>query len=137
MNTTLEERKHKAIEYMEKLKIYKPYIKDYIDNNEIYYFEKYAGYPTWELRQLEEKIKEIEKKHNCTVYAVTHEFTGFGELYDLLIITDYKEEWDDLLFKSNNKYFAFSYVWNKTDNSLSEFGTIGLCSFAGGIIRIA
>lgn len=137
MNTTLKERKQKAIEYMKKLEIYEPYIKNYIDNNEIYYFETYAGYPIWELRQLEEKVKEIEEKHNCNVYAVTHEFTEFGELYDLLLITDYKEEWDDLLFKSNNKYFAFSYVWNKTDNLSSEFGTIGLCSFAGGIRRIA
>ena len=32
-------------------------------------------------------------------------------------------------------YYAFAYVWNKTDEDCSEFGTIALRSFAGGIGR--
>lgn len=34
--------------------------------------------------ELHEKMKAIEKEHKCKVYAVTHEYTEFGELYDLM-----------------------------------------------------
>ena len=87
-------------------------------------------------------MKKIEEKYNCTVYAITHEFTEFGELYDFLLVTDYKEEWDNLVetYKGksddNSTIYAFAYVWNTTDNDLSEFGTICLQSFGGGIRRI-
>ena len=42
------------------------------------------------------KIKEFEENHNVLVYAVTHEYTEFGERYDLLYVPDYKEEWDEI-----------------------------------------
>ena len=137
MNTTKIERKEKAIELMKKLDIYKPYIKGFKENNEVCFFEGFGGFWAWQDEELQSKIKEIEEKYNCTVYAVTHEFTEFGELYDFLIVTDYKEEWDDLLNNVQGGFYAFAYVWNKTDNDLSEFGTISLQSFGGGIRRIA
>ena len=98
--------------------------------------ENYGGFWAWQEPELIDKIKEIEEKHNCLVYAITHEYTEFGELYDFLIVTDYKEEWDNLFEKSGNHYFAFAYVWNKDDDYCSEFGTITLSSFGGGIRRI-
>lgn len=137
MNTTLEERKIKALELMKKLDIYKPYIKGFKENNEVCFFEGFGGFWAWQDEELQNKITEIEKKYNCTVYAVTHEYTDFGELYDFLIVTDYKEEWNDLLTNLQGGFYAFAYVWNKTDNNLSEFGTISLQSFGGGIRRIA
>ena len=136
MNTTLEERKNKAIELMEKLDIYKPYIEGFKENSEVCFFEGYGGFWAWQDEELQNKILKLEEKYNCTVYAVTHEFTEFGELYDFLIVTDYKEEWEDLLTKTQDCFYAFAYVWNKTDNDLSEFGTIVLQSFGGGIRRI-
>lgn len=143
MNTTKIERKEKAIELMKKLDIYKPYIKGFKENNEVCFFEGFGGFWAWQDEELQSKIKEVEEKYNCTVYAITHEFTEFGELYDFLLVTDYKEEWDNLVEKyqgkndDTNTIFAFAYVWNKTDNDLSEFGTISLQSFGGGIRRIA
>ena len=137
MNTTKIERKEKAIEYMKKLDIYKPYIKGFKENNEVCFFEGFGGFWAWQDEELQNKIKKLEEKYNCTVYAVTHEYTDFGELYDFLIVTDYKEEWNDLLNNVQGGYYAFAYVWNKTDNDLSEFGTISLQSFGGGIRRIA
>ena len=83
------------------------------------------------------KIREVENRYNCLVYAVTHEYTEFGELYDLLIVSGYKEDWDGLLVKTNSGFLAFAYVWNKDDNSCSELGTIGVRSFGGGIMRCA
>ena len=136
MNTTLEERKGKAIELMKKLDIYKPYIKGFEKDNDVCFFEGFGGFWVYQEPEIYEKMKEIEEKYNATVYAITHEFTEFGELYDFLLVTDYKEEWEDLVVKENNTYFAFAYVWNKSDNNLSELGTICLQSFGGGIRRI-
>ena len=137
MNTTIEERKQKALEIMKKLDIYKPYIDGFKDNNDICYFERFAGFWAWQDKALAQKIKEIEEKHNCTVYAVTHEFTEFGECYDFLIVSDYEEEWQDLISEYNkNTYYAFAYVWNKYDDYCSEFGDILINSAFGGIRRV-
>ena len=136
-NTTKEERKEVALKIMKQLDIFEPYIKDFEKNDEVCYFERYAGFWAWQDEDLQNKIKEIEEKYNCTVYAITHDYTGFGELYSFLIITDYKEEWDDLIYKhSANEFYIFSYVWNKTDKDSSEFGTILVDSLGGGIRRI-
>ena len=137
MNTKLEERKELAIKLMKDLDIYKPYIKGFKENNDVCYYEQYAGFWAWQDEELSAKIKEIEEKHNCTVYAVTHEYTEFGECYSFLIVTDYKEEWNSLLEKVHNGFYAFAYVWNKDDDWCSEFGTIGIRSFGGGIKRFA
>lgn len=136
MNTTIEERKQKALEIMKKLDIYKPYIKGFEKENEVCYFERFAGFWAWQDEDLMAKVKEIEEKYNCTVYAITHEFTEFGECYDFLLVTDYKEEWNDLVTKSQSGFYAFSYVWNKDDDYCSELGTIAIQSFGGGIRRI-
>ena len=70
------------------------------------------------------------------VYAITHEYTSIGEMYSFLIVTDYEEEWDTLLEKYGNQFYAFAYVLNKDDDDCSEFGTVALSSFGGGIRRI-
>lgn len=136
MNITREEKKIKAVELLKKLDIYRPYIKGLQKEDKVTYFENYGGYWAYQEPGLIEKVKELEEKHNCLVYAITHEYTAIGEMYSFLIITDYKEEWDTLLEKYSNQYYAFAYVWNKDDEECSEFGTIALSSFGGGIRRI-
>ena len=138
MNTTKEQRKIKALELMQKLDIYKPYIKGFETDNKVCYFERFAGFWAWQDEDLIAKLKEIEEKYNCTVYAITHEFTEFGELYDFLLVTDYPEVWKDLVYKGriNNQHYAFAYCYNKDDDFCSEFGTIAIESFGGGIRRI-
>lgn len=134
-----KERKEKAIEIMKKLDIYKPYIEGFEKNNDVCYYEGVgAGFWAWQDKELEKKIKEIEQKYDCTVYAVTHEYTEFGELYDFLLVTSDKEDWDFLLSESkdDNTYIVFSYVWNKSDEYCSELGSIGIATFGGGIRRV-
>lgn len=138
MNTTREERKEKAIKLMKELDIFKPYIDGFRENNHTCFYENFGGFWTWQDKELLEKQKEIEEKYNCTVFAITHEYAEFGECYSFLMVTDYKEEWDTILEKCRpNQFYAFSYVWNKTDDYLSEFGTIVIESFGGGIRRVA
>ena len=136
MNTTKEQRKQQAIKLMEQLKIYKPYIDGFKKHDQVCFFESYAGFWAYQEPELYEKIKYLEEKHNCTVYAVTHEFLEFGECFDFLLVTDYVEEWNELVYAEANGFYVFSYVWNKTDDWCSEFGTIGIKSFGGGIRRV-
>lgn len=138
MNTTIEERKEKAIELMKKLDIYKPYINGFKNSDDVCYFEGFGGFWAWQNPELIEKKKELEEKYNCTVYAITHEITEIGEFYDFLIVTDYKEEWNDLVgtYRKQN-FYAFAYVWNIEDDFCSEFGDVIIQSFGGGIRRVA
>lgn len=138
MNITREIKKQKAIELMKQLDIYKPYIQGFKKNDTICYFEQFGGFWAYQEPKLMEKIKEFEEEHNCLVYAVTHEYLEFGECYDFLFISDYEEEWDYTLEGlSESKYIACAYVWNKDDDLCSEFGSIVVRSFGGGIKRIA
>ena len=136
MNISNKIKKAKAVEMLKELDIYKPYIDGFKEENNVCYFERYAGYWAYQDEELMKKIKQIEQRYNCLVYAVTHEYLEFGECYSLLVIPDYKEDWDYMLEKAQNGYYAYAYVWNKTDNDCSEFGTIGVESFGGGLKRV-
>lgn len=132
-------KKEKAIELMKTLDIYKPYIDGFKENGKVCFYENFGGFWIDQEPEIHEKMKELEAKYNCTVYAVTHEFLEFGECYDFLIVTNYLEEWDTLVYGNgrSNEHYAFAYVWNKDDDWCSEFGTIGVQSFGGGIRRSA
>ena len=136
-NTTKEQRKQQAEKYLKQLDIYKPYIKGFMEDDNVCFYENFGGFWAYQEKELDEKIKEIENKYNCTVYAVTHEFTQFGECYSLMIVTDYPEEWERSLSRDKTTFYAFAYVWNKDDDWCSEFGTIGVKSLGGGIRRVA
>ena len=98
MNVTNAIKKQKAIELMNKLDIYKPYIKGFKDKNSVCFYENFGGFWAYQEPELMAKIKEFEEKHNVLVYAVTHEYLEFGECYDFLYIPDYEEEWDEMLY---------------------------------------
>ncbi len=130
-------KKEKAIELLKELDIYKPYIQGFRERDQVCFFENYGGYWIDQEPELYAKMKEIEKKNSCLVYAVTHEYTEFGECYSFLIVTNYKSEWKTLMWSEGNKHAAFAYVWNKDDDWCSEFGSVMVQSFGGGIKRIA
>ncbi len=137
MKTTKEQRKQKAVELMKQLQIYKSYINDFEKNNLVTYFERHIGYWAYQNKELDSKIKQLEEKYNITIYAATHEFCEFGECYDFLYVSSDKEDWEYSLDPINkNQFYACAYVWNKTDNSCSEFGDIVVFSALGGLRRI-
>ena len=131
-------QKEVAIKCMERLDIYKPYIAKFKKDGTITLFENFGGYYIDEHQEPEllKKIKEFEAEYNCIVYAVTHEMFMFGECYSFLCVSQYEEEWEMTL--NDTKFgLAWSYVWNKSDELCSEFGTIAVKSFGGGIARVA
>ena len=140
MKTNLKEQQTQvAIKLMETMDLYKPYIKAFKEKGIITLYENYAGFYIEETEQeLLDNIKEFEKEHDCLVYAVTHEYTQFGECYDYLIVPKYEEEWNDLISYSNQtKHVVFAYVVNKDDPWCSEFGDITVNQFGGGLVRVA
>ncbi|MCD7728560.1 MAG: hypothetical protein LUI60_01435 [Clostridia bacterium] len=137
MKPNTKAQKEVALELLNKLNIYQPYIKGFEEENQVCFFECYAGFWIYQEPEVYAKMKEIERKYGCIVYAVTHEFTQFGELYSFLIVTQYKQEWKHLVHSYGKNHRAFAYVWNKDDDFCSEFGSITVHSFGGGIKRIA
>ena len=131
-------QKEVAIECMKSLRIYKPYVRKFEKDGTITLFERFGGYyiDEYEEPELLKKIKEFEAEYDSIVYAVTHEMFWFGECYSFLIVSKYEEEWN-MTLKEAKQGYAFAYVWNKTNEICSEFGTIGVTSFGGGIARTA
>lgn len=136
MTTTIE-RKTKAIELLKKLDIYAPYVEGFEEKDMVCFFERFGGYWVFQEPEVEQKMRAIEEQFGFTVYAITHEYTEFGECYSFLYVSKYKEDWKYTLTSDHGTYYAFAYVWNKTYEECSELGTIGVRSFGGGITRVA
>lgn len=132
-------QKEKAIECMQKLNIYKPYIKKFEKDDMVTLFEGFGGFYINEHQEPEllNKIREFEEETGSLVYAVTHEKFEFGECYSFLCISKYEKDWDYSVENTPQGSYVFSYVWNKDDDMCSEYGTIVVVSFGGGIQRIA
>lgn len=129
--------KGKAIKLLQKLKIYKPYIEEFKDKNRVCFFEGYGGFWVDQEKDIYNKMKEIESKYNCLVYAITHEYTDFGECYDFLILPeDDKDSWDNLITSYNGNFCTFAYTWNVDNDDCSEIGDVILNSWGGGIMRV-
>ncbi len=133
----MKTKKEKALELLKQMDIYTPYIKGFEEKDQVCFFERFGGYWVYQEPEIEAKMKELEKQYKCVVYAITHEYTDFGELYTFLLVTNYPEEWSRLMISEGNKHTAFAYVWNKTDDWCSEFGSVTIMSLGGGITRIA
>lgn len=133
-----DNQKAKALEIMRRLDIYKPYINGFKNSGRVCFFENYGGFWVDQEPLIINKIKELEEKYKCLVYAVTHEKTNIGEMYDFLIVSAHPEEWNDTIFQTATRtFYAYAYVWNVDDDYCSEFGDIVISCLGGGIKRIA
>lgn len=130
-------QKELAIQCMQKLGIYKPYIKQFEKHDTVTLFERFAGYYITDDQEPEllKKIKEFEARTGSLVYAVTHEMFEFGECYSFLCVSKYEEDWQFTIEDGIYGSYVWSYVWNKDIEEFSEYGTIVVKSFGGGISR--
>lgn len=133
-------QKEVAIACLERLDIYKPYIRKFkSEAGTPCFFENFGGFYADQEEKLYSKIKEVESRTGCLVYAVTHEFFEFGETWSMLCVPRDNKGIDDVLWSTDTlKYFyAFAYVWNADYEDYSEFGDIVVYSFGGGIRRVS
>lgn len=129
----MDKLKKEAIKRMEMLKLHPNTIKDFIEEDKLNLTER-NGALFWLNDEQKEKVKRFEQKHNALVYHVIHSITEFGDLLDLLYVTEPEEEWK-MQHQDIEENTPYSYCIVNDFDSTSEFGRIGIRSYIGGVIR--
>lgn len=140
MNVSREIKKVEAIKRMKELGLFAPCIKAFKNRDEVQLSEPTGGlYEFSADKELTAKVQEFERKNNALVYHVIHtpmRLDGEAmDMYNFLYVSDYQEEWevDNADIKEG---YVFAYVWNKTIDYFSEFGSIAVKGMFGGLVRI-
>ncbi len=139
---TRDELKERAIRNLKKINCYAPYRRAFEKKDSVItMYESFGGYYITDDgedgTELLQKIKETEKEYDGMVYAVIHNYTEFGELYTMLWQTAYKSD-DKWAVTSGGGYnVCYAYVWNKTNEMFSEFGSVGIIERFGGLLRVS
>lgn len=124
----------KAVGYLNRLNIFKPYIRSFkAKNRKVCFFENFAGFWDYQEPAVAAKRKEIEADGKHLVYAITHDAIDDCETWTFLIAS--KDE-EDLTYVKPGVFETFAYVWNKDCDWCSEYGYSYIRSFGGGIKRV-
>lgn len=139
MNVSREIKKEEAIKRMKELGLFAPCIKAF-KRGEVQLSEQTGGlYEFSSDKELTAKVQEFEKENNALVYHVIHTpmmLDGEAmDIYNFLYVSDYQEEYemDNADIKEG---YVLAYVWNKTIDYFSEFGSIAVKGRFGGLVRI-
>lgn len=83
------------------------------------------------------KLREIERRFKCKVYAVIHCKEWYGDCYSFLNVPKYPEDWKYLVLPAGmlHKYVQ-AYVWNKSCEQHSESGSIVVQWHDGKLWRV-
>lgn len=141
MKVSREIKKVEAINRMKELGLFAPCIKAFKDRDEVQLSEPTGGLYEFSIdKELTTKMQEFEKKNNALVYHVIHTPMRLDgevmDMYNFLYVSDYQEEWevDNADIKEG---YVFAYVWNKTIDYFSEFGSITVKGMFGGLVRVS
>lgn len=139
MNVSKEIKKAEAINRMKELGLFAPCIKVF-KRGEVQLSEPTGGlYEFSSDKELTAKVQEFEKENNALVYHVIHTpmmLDGEAmDMYNFLYVSDYQEEWE-MDQNDIKEGYALAYVWNKTIDYFSEFGSIAVKERFGGLVRI-
>lgn len=139
MNVSREIKKEEAIKRMKELGLFAPCIKAF-KRDEVQLSEPTGGlYEFSSDKELTAKVQEFEKENNALVYHVIHTPTMIDgeamDMYNFLYVSDYQEEWE-MDQNDIKEGYALVYVWNKTIDYFSEFGSIAVKEKFGGLVRI-
>ena len=135
-----ESKKEESIKRMQALGLFKPCIRSFTKYDEVQLSEPTGGlYEFSDDAELNEKVQEFERDHDALVYHVIHSPIRIDgivmDMYNFLYVSDEEEEWlmdqDDIA-----DGYVMAYVWNKSDDFLSEFGSIAVQERIGGLVRV-
>lgn len=133
MDELKERQKAEAVKRMKKLGILEQPIKEFEEEDKLNLSES-GGILYWLNDEQKKMVENFEAEHNGMVYHVIHQFTNIGELYNLLYVSEYVEEWK-MDMEDLGAGQALAYVVNMDMPDCSEFGTIGIEPSVGGLIR--
>lgn len=137
MNVSIEEKKAEAVARMKMLDIIPDAIRQFNSKEPVVMLSLPPWGGLYELADEEkEMVRKFEQEYDALVYMVVRANTEFGLLDALLYVSDHKEEW-----KMDREDIAagypIAYVVNHDEELFSEFGSIGVRSINGGLIRTA
>lgn len=140
MKVSREEKKLEAIKRMKALKLFAPCIREFKNHDEVQLTEPFGGlYEFGSNDELNRYVEDFETEYSALVYHVIHSmFSVDGdiwEMYNLLYVSDHKEEWE-MDHEDIEQGYAMAYVVNNAIPDYSEFGTIAIKNRMGGIVRI-
>ena len=140
MKVSREIKKVEAINRMKELGLFAPCVKAFKSRDEVQLSEPTGGlYEFSSNKELTTKVQEFERENNALVYHVIHTPAMIDgeamDMYSFLYVSDYQEEWevDNADIKEG---YVLAYVWNKTIDYFSEFGSIAVKGMFGGLVRI-
>ena len=140
MDELKTKQKQEALKRMRMLQIMPQVIKDFEKNNRVYYSERLNSmFPAtlyWldNHKEYVDLVNEFEKEHNALVYHAQLTHTNFGDLLSLFYVSKDEDYWS-LDRKDIINGQIYSRVLNIQDDFLSDFGTIGIKSAMGGVVR--
>jgi hypothetical protein len=134
---TREEMVREGVRRLKELDIYPPYVRKFNSKANVpTFFERFGGFYADQEPKLMAKIREVEAEHNCVVYAVTHEIVEGMNMWSMLIVSNDKDEWPWEFMNDDRSTTAWAWVWNTDMPDFSEFGSVTIRSFGGGICRM-
>lgn len=136
MKATKEQMKQEALARMKLLDLHQNVVKDFETEGKINYSLGIHGILYWVTGEIGEVVQKFENQTGYLVYHVIHNNTEIGRMLTLLYVSTEMEEWNadkqDL-----QEGCPLAYVENLTYPDCSEFGSVGVKPFNGGVVRTA
>ena len=136
MKATREQQVALAQSFLRKMEVGKLFI-DLLEKKPEYIRTFYSE--AWDCPKLANVMWQLEEQGSLP-YFVTHEEFDFGECYSILTISPYMEDFDlshPAYIEELKAYRVYAYVWNVTDDSKSEPGSIYVKNVHKILYRVA
>lgn len=136
MKATKDQMKQEALARMKLLKLHPNVIKEFKEEDKLNYSMGMHGILYWTTDEIGEVVQKFKNQTGYLVYHVIHNNTEIGRMLTLLYVSTEMEEW------SADKQdiqdgCPLAYVENLTYPDCSEFGSVGVKSLNGGVVRTA
>ena len=131
---TREMMVEEGVKRMKMLKMLPNPIRDFQKEGKLNLSEM-GGYLYWLDEEQEKMVKDFEERTGYVVYHVIHDFTNIGEMYSLMYVSTYPEEWE-YDHEDIKEGRAVCHVVNVDMPDCSESGSIGIRPSIGGVARV-
>lgn len=140
MKATIQQMKAKAIDVLDKLGVNSLFRFIFEQEDKIFLFDTVDGIRTVHVIDTDSDLyrmaQEVERKTGCKVYAVLHSRMFFGETYDFLLVSNYRDDFAAMHTAIADKHLVYAYCHNVSDPKLSEPGSIVLRVYNGFLVRV-
>ena len=116
------------------LNIHPNAVKEFIEEKKLNLSEK--GILFWLADEEKQMIREWEDTTGNIAYHIIKNRLEFGLCYSILYVSKYQDEWESDVYDLKEGY-PIAYVMNVDDDFCSEYGSIGIKPFFGGLLRTA